>query len=85
MFQATAILGYLLGWSHLHVLQVNLTGVVPEHPQRLDMPRPAQWSSHESMHMAEAVEWLNQHVCPTGQCSLPGNTAAMYTAASTLP
>ena len=42
MFQATAILGYLLGWSHLHVLQVDLTGVVPEHLQRLEMPRPAQ-------------------------------------------
>ena len=74
--------------SHICMyLQVDLTGVVPERPPCLEMPRPAQfqWGDNKSMHMSEAVEWLNQHVCPTGECSLPGNTTAMSTAPSTIP
>ena len=85
IFRATAILGYLPGWSHLHVPQVDLTGVVPEHPQRLEMLRPAHfhWGNHESMHMTEAVEWLNQHVCPTGQCVFRQHSCHVYSCLNT--
>ena len=53
---------------------MDLTGVVPERPQHLEMPRPAhfQWDEHESTHMSEAVDWLNQHLCPIGWCTLLG-------------
>ncbi|KAL0049592.1 hypothetical protein WJX82_005570 [Trebouxia sp. C0006] len=46
--------------------QVDLTGVVTECPQHLEMPRPVhfQWDEHESTHMSEAVDWLDQHLCP---------------------
>lgn len=48
-------------YGGLHVLQVDFTGVVPERPQHMEMPRPAhfQWDDHESTHMSEAVDWLN--------------------------
>ncbi len=61
-------------YGGLHGLQVDLTGVVPECPQHLEMPRPVhfQWDEHESTHMSEAVDWLNQHLCPIGWCTLLG-------------
>ncbi|KAL3131099.1 hypothetical protein ABBQ38_000410 [Trebouxia sp. C0009 RCD-2024] len=37
--------------------QVDLTGVVPAHPQCMKMPRPAQfqWGAHESMHRCPGI------------------------------
>ncbi len=37
------------------------TGVVPKHPQHMEMPRPAlfQRDDHESTHMSEAVDCIN--------------------------